>query len=399
MRFIFALFIIFCFFPFLNVLRVIPTDSQPNALLIAVPVVLLTSFKRIPLPFLLCFVVLLFSILISPLYGLGFNTFRSVITYISIFFIPLATYKLLKQYDGLPYYLLWLGVGAWFIVGFMQTYVAPEFGTFLLKRAITFAHQGRGVIGLSNEPSFYGAMCLLFMIIALLNFPMKKINLLLFLCLVQLLMFAKSSMALLTLIISLGVLVVTSLNIRLFIGAGIVTLLAAGIIINTKESWENTRMYNLGNKLIDNPALFIAADQSVNARFINTLLPIKSLVDNNLKPGGYGQFMNYVNNLELSPEYEILLKYREALPSDGAKARIKSGFGAPFFELGGIGLLVPIAIFLAFSALLKEPKTRFAYILYNLLLFSAVVFNTATLGFIIGNAAFITWKKNKLDRR
>lgn len=400
MKVIYYLFLIFCFFPFLNVLRIIPTDSQPNALLVAIPLILLSDKRKIPIPIFLFLLMLLFSIGILPFFGLNFNNMRSVITYFSIFFIPFATYNLLKRYGDFSKFLK-ASILVWFVTGFVQTYFYSGFLTFLLQRAISDAKQGRGVIALANEPSFYGGMCILFLAILLLNNDFKKVKWWCMLCFIQLVLFAKSSMALLTLLVAIFIFAIASLPKAkprtIFYSILMIGVLLLGVNA-VKNKFEGTRMYSLAEKLIQNPQIFIAVDQSVNARFINTFFPMKFLVDHHFKPGGYGRFIEYIHSVEMSQKTEkIYFRFKDNLPREGEKSRIKSGYGAVLFQLGGVGLFLPLGIFIAFKKIIKRKEVFFAYILFNLLLFSAIVFNTATLGFIIGNAMYLSYKEHHLE--
>jgi hypothetical protein len=77
-------------------------------------------------------------------------------------------------------------------------------------------------------------------------------------------------------------------------------------------------------------------------------------------------------------------------------SRILSGFGMGFYELGIFGLLIPMFIFLSIKNQLKNINILFVYILFNLLLFTAMSLNNSAILFVIGNLVFLneTYKKS-----
>ena len=159
-------------FPFVGG-RLVNTDTQPWALFLAILLVLgrclvTKSWERngyidiLTLYFGICVVIGLFSATQGlPIMSLA----RSGANYASIFFITIAVYQMLKEQDGLNEKWIKLAIWIWFAVGMIQRFVDRSFAYGLLSLPRTSAD--RGVVSLSGEPSFYGYMCIFFLLFAL----------------------------------------------------------------------------------------------------------------------------------------------------------------------------------------------------------------------------------------
>ena len=102
---IYWVFLFFCFFPFLNIFR-IPTDSQPNALLLSFIIVginyknLLNHFPKNVLLFIYLAII---AVIIFFLNDINIDSLISLTSYISLIFIPLAVFITLLKFNGLPF--------------------------------------------------------------------------------------------------------------------------------------------------------------------------------------------------------------------------------------------------------------------------------------------------------
>ena len=170
-NFLYHLLIIFCFFPFLNILR-LPIDSQPNALIISF-LILLINYKYIiynfPTKLLILFLIFIISTLVLLFSKFNFLTFTSYISYFSLCFIPLAVYVSLKKLNGISFNFFKITIFIWGVVAFVQRIYNPEFLSFLQYRSMGSGVMGRGVNSLAPEPTYYGTVIALFLVIYVLN--------------------------------------------------------------------------------------------------------------------------------------------------------------------------------------------------------------------------------------
>jgi hypothetical protein len=387
----------FCFFPYLNLLR-LGTDTQPNALIFALYIFLININKAIPKNHLVTFTVFFISVFILLISGFSVSSILSFSNYCSILIVPIAVYFSLKKFNGLSYKFFKYCIYTWLIVGLIQRFIASTFLTFLLSRssgiALDSSLNTRGVVALAPEPTYYGSTVLLFLIIYLLNFYEKKDYKLLFILLFQLVFLSLSSTSIFVLIAS-GFLLVFLQSFKakfktlLYTFLGVFFLTFSLYLLGPLYS--NTRIYNILNVVISNPQL-IFLDQSISERFNAIYFSISSLFENFGLPKGFNTYQNYIFEKSLLPEYKIyFMNY-----SFENYSRILSGFGMGFYELGIFGLLIPMFIFLSIKNQLKKINILFVYVLFNLLLFTAMSLNNSAILFVIGNLVFLneTYKKS-----
>jgi hypothetical protein len=140
---------------------------------------------------------------------------------------------------------------------------------------------------------------------------------------------------------------------------------------------------------ISNPYL-VFLDQSISERFNAIYFSIQSLSENFGLPKGFNTYQDYIYRKSLISDNKVFFyNYSYANYS-----RILSGYGMGLYELGFFGFLIPTFIFYAIKNSLEQKNIFFAFIIFNLLLFTAMSFNTSTILFILGNLVYIS--KNKL---
>jgi len=226
------------------------------------------------------------------------------------------------------------------------------------------------------------------------NYPIRKIWWILGLLLFQLIMLAQSATALLTLVIAIG----GFLTVKLFmfnkraVGYGLILVLVGFITYKaTYETLKEQRIYSLAAELVDNPALFFAADGSVSERFMFVFYSFKGMKDNYFLPRGYNKFNDYMQSEFKKPRTEftsLLLFYTR-----DNYTRILSGLGAVFFQLGILGLFIPLGIVACFRRRLFEDKFLFTCILILSVLLTAFPLMTAITGFMLGNALHLSMRE------
>lgn len=158
-----TVFYFFCMFPFLFPIHLIAaTDLQPYALFVSV-VILMIYFHRTvhtKLPYAVIYFGLVFFVALIVFCVSDFTTFalRSVANYASLFFIPLATFLIIKKAEGENHALIKRFILVWFLVGLVQIFFDRGFLSPIISGA-RWSASYRGVIGLAFEPSFYGIIC------------------------------------------------------------------------------------------------------------------------------------------------------------------------------------------------------------------------------------------------
>jgi hypothetical protein len=392
-KILYGLFLFFCLFPFLDILKQ-GTDSQPNALIIGIVLIIFQgtenkNFSKFPVEILIFFFILIIASFLLVISSVDFQTLRSYLNYLSLFVIPFVTYKLLIKSKGLSYTWFRNSVYAWFLIGSIQMYYDPTFLSSFVNRMSSSLENGRGVVAFSPEPTHYGIIMSLFIIIYLINFKdLKNSSHLPVLLFIQLIFFSKSSTAILALSISIiifGIISLIKLNFKVifYYIIGIISVFL--IVYATENNWEQTRISNIIEKAIENPDILFALDASVNERFVHAFFPIYSLFDNQFIPHGYGKFNEYMRSGHIAENFVDIIKYNQDY------TRIMSGYGAVFFELGVFSLGIVYAFYIAFKHLLSQKSGLFAFIFFNVILFMAIPFTTAIIPFIIGNVIYLKY--------
>ncbi len=389
-------FFFFCFFPFLDFLK-LGTDTQPNALLFSVIPIAFFFRRKLPLSILLFGITLVIALIVLCFGNINFNSLRDVANYFSILLVTWATYLSFHQIKRLSFGFYAAVNGIWLVIGMVQTYLSPFFMTFLLNgggRGID--SEVRGVTSISTEPSQYGTICIILAMIGLMNYPMKKIWWVLLLLVYQLIMLAQSATAALTLVVGIGVFLIVKLamfNRRAFSYGFIVLALGFVTYKATYETLKDQRIYNLAEELVENPVLFLAADGSVSERFMFVFYSFKGMVDNHFLPRGYNKFNTYMQEQFRLPKTELteLLLYF----TRDDYTRILSGIGSVIFQLGILGFLIPLGIVFCFRSKLFDDVYLFTCITLLLILLTAFPLMTAIVGFLLGNALYLTRKSNR----
>lgn len=362
-RFIFLLytFIWFCFFPFVQLFP-LGTDSQPNALLIAILVFIIKPVFKINKNFFLLLILFLFTILLLFFSKNSFSSFRSLFNYFSLFFLTFISYYVLSLLNGIPYKLYCITIYVWFIVGLIQMFFFPSFLSFLISRGDSSATllTGRGIVCLTPEPTFYGIMCLLFIMIGYLNFKnVSGMKWLYFLLLIQLFLFSLSSMCLFLLVISFLFFsiykIFISRNIKkifIYFFCVMIVYILLPFVLNF---FVNLRFGILLNKLWYTPLTFVTLDASVNERFNHIFFPLYGCFENYGLPHGFDSFEAFMNKCfgvskfqDFFSDYIINASYH----------RIMSAIGGAFFELGIMAFIIIIVIYRAFKPLIHIDKNN-----------------------------------------
>ncbi|WP_455674850.1 hypothetical protein [Phocaeicola sp.] len=388
------LLIIFSCFPYVQILP-LGTDSQPNALFIALCLFPFCCKWRMKRSLALLLSLAVFSVIVLFLSPLTFGSIRSLINYFSLFFIPYVTYFALKKIGGIPYSLFKNIVYTWFLVGTVQLFIYPDFLSFLIPRGDSAAamESGRGIVCLAPEPTFYGIVCLLLGMIAYFNFKnFPHINRVYVILGIQLFLYSRSSLAIFVLLASF----VLSIFVDLFsskkknwmiLFAGVILSLAIYILITEYSDFINSyRVGILFTLLIEHPENFLILDASANERFVHIFFPLYGFFQSFGMPHGYESFATFMEECFRMPKFQNLFT---DYVLGGTITRIMSGWGSLFYELGIVGLVFPYVIYNLFSGLLTGKEKVILFSLFCLILLNAIPFSNPLIPFFIGNLIYL----------
>jgi hypothetical protein len=378
-------FLLAVFFPYVQLVP-LGTDTQPYALLLAVLVFLTVRNRAMPGEIVLLGIVFAFSLLVMLGEGIEFLALRSVSNYASLFFISFASYALLKVRGGFPAPVLKFVVLVWFVVGAVQTFVYSEFLVDLVNRGErTAGVGGRGVVGISPEPTHYAMFCLFLLLLVVLHrrrLGFGDRTMLITLLVVQVVFFAKSATGVLCLAILLFYyLAVNVLSARRLVPTLAVALLLVGALAGISRlglaALEGSRMFRIVELFRESPAMLLLVDESVSDRFFQIYFSFTGTIENSFFPRGYTAWLDY-----LSQQYSEFPWW--------VQGRILSGYGSAFFELGLVAVLVPMAITLAFYRFYRHDRRTFvAMVLFlHTILLTAIPLAFPPLAFILGYLAY-----------
>ncbi|EKN12228.1 hypothetical protein [Parabacteroides goldsteinii] len=383
------LFIFNCFFPYIYLIP-LQTDSQPIAFLFSIALFIF-YYKKIDKDDFVLFILFVISFVFLLFSNFSFSSFRSFYSYASLFFITFISYKTLSYLNGIPYKLFVITVVIWGIVGFVQLFINPDFCTFLLrgKQGGFGLETGRGVTSLSTEPSYYGMMCLFFLIILCLNYPYKrKSNWLFFVIMIQLFIFSRSSIAILVLMISFIISAIykgIKYNILHLFLLLILIPIFCYVIFSLSIYMPNYRIGSIILDFMNHPFDLSAFDGSVQERFFHVYFSLYGTIQNCGLPHGFDNF-HIVNQGNFYFLDDLEINY----------SRIMSAFGGILYELGFFSIMFFSVFLRSVKALIKNDINNLFYItILVVILFVGFSFSSSIIPFILGNIIFL---KNRCDK-
>lgn len=374
--------VFFILFPYVVTLRT-ESDIQPNALIFNLLFILffmLLHNMRVPFsyaPFIFS-IVFLYSIVVPSL--LDSVSLRGIVPYASLVIFSLSGYLMFRKElfsSNIIKYAVWI----WLFFGLAQILLQPEFGYFLLPRGST--SMSRGVVSLAPEPSYYGIICL-FMTIAidmlLANgmFSAKSAKKYKILLIFQMVFLAQSFTAVFLYLIYLASSVIVTVSLKRLVKTAAYSIgaLLLLVYVNEKYGIGGSRFGFLLNTLLSNPMMLMSEDVSAVQRMADIYMSLYGFYDSLPFAIGHGTtaFSAFV-----SEHLDMLLPNYPGKWDD----RIMSGYGAPLFELGYIGILIPLITFISFW---KNGTTRMKGIGLFLVIsmFSAIPLSFPLYSFLIG---------------
>lgn len=389
-RFFVILFLFSCFFPYLRLLP-LSTDHQPNAFLLGCLLLVVLRPKKMQWEFVLLFWGVLCGLICLFITSPNSTGISIFFVYLNLFLLPYISYISMSYIGGLPFSLFKTVVWIWGSVGFIQRFIYPKFLFFLLNRSPEegLAH-GRGGVGLAVEPTYYGMICLILMMILYLNFRNEKgCKFLMLFLIIQLVVFTMSTTCMLLI---MGVSMCFAiyrilfskrrfqiLLISIMFGVGIYYLLS--IYITTLD----IRFANAIRQLLEDPSNFIIMDESVNGRFMHAFYPIKGFLDNWGMPHGFDGYESYLHKMSHD---SVHWKYLQ-INIEGEN-RIYTMLGEPLFELGLFSFPMFYVIIKSFKPFLKNPKIVLCMLLFFFLSLNMISYTNSLIGLFIGNIIYLS---------
>lgn len=390
---LYSLFIFFCFFPYI---RIIPldTDSQPNALLLGLIVLILYRPRKMVKELFCLFLLMVWAILLMIFSRFDFENIRSLLNYISLFVIATASYFILCRNGFISFKHFKMVVYIWGGTALIQQFIFPTFGSFLITRITGAGMFGRGVTSLAPEPTFYAIICVLLSIICFLNFRTKPgYTYIQWIIWGQMVLLSRSTTVLLIAIASYFVyqiVIIAQKNPKALLKLLVFTTFFFIVINILVQYIESYRFGALLKKLLEEPQIFVNVDESVNERFIHAFFPLLGFITNYCLPHGYGCFSDYMSTIVKSGQFADYLPYVKS-----SYPRIMSGIGSALFELGCPGLLLLLVWYKCVVKFIKINKHILLYgILFLCILFNAMPLSNAMVGFVFGNLIYNAHKSS-----
>ncbi|MCT7539701.1 hypothetical protein N5T82_07610 [Aliarcobacter cryaerophilus] len=299
------------------------------------------------------FLPLLYAVFLFVISDDKLSAFRSLAGYTTVAFVPIVFYYILKNYFYLFVKFLKFTTITYFIVGVIQIVYDRNFFSFILNRISTT--DTRGITSLTVEPTFYGIVCL-FLILIFISLNIKDKNKYIYLLLFQIIFLAQSSMTILFLLVFGFYYFLFKLNIKTVSISILFILFIVLLLSNIEISSYNLRVIDLANKFIEKPTSIFIADASINDRVSAIYFSIKGFFDNYGIVNGFGTYSTYLENQ---------LQKQDTFWWVSVSNRIMSYYGGVFFELGFIGLLIPVIYSVnIIKAYRYDIKSGFLYLFF-----------------------------------
>lgn len=368
----YAIVILIGLFPYVTLYN-FGTDIQPWFVLLASIIFILDIKRSYNIYILYLAIPCVFSLFLFVAGNDFFNSARSFLGYLTIAITPWIVLQLLRKNKNILVSLLKISSLLYFFVAVVQIALDKSFLTSLISRLSTTTD--RGVVSLSPEPTFYGLICL-FLILALsVDGSHKKT---IKLNAIQILFFAQSSM-----VIVLGAvyaLYALLLNFKIRYLFFIVILTILSYFIYELLSNSNIRflnIINIINKTASSPDSIIYADASINDRVSAIFFSIKGFFDNYAMPNGFGTYGDYL---------KLNLPQQDFFWYVAVQDRIMSYYGSILFELGLVGLIIPVVYsMIVYKAYRHNFKNMLVQLLFlNTILLTAVPLTFSIVGVYIG---------------
>lgn len=369
------------FFPWLS-FRLFEGDTQPWPLLFSLVANLFFFKRKVDKGAVLILYGFVFSLALAIVY-FQFDelTMRAIFGYSTLFSVYYFYLEYRKRYD--PKRIITISNFIWLVAGLVQMFIDPYVFDFLLTVRTS---EGRGVTGLSPEPTFYGVflyfMCWLIYVET--NFYSKgklcwTYIFLTFFNVVFILVVAKSSMVVLFLFLTFVFFCLKNLRSRLLVFFCFLLFLSVPILNVIWDVLEGTRVLNLANSFLEGGVYFLLRDASINSRISHVYLSFYEFITSGMLPHGYHSF---------GDKLEELLASSEMFYWGGYTNKIMSWLGGVLFELGFWGLIIVVWVSYSIMGSAISYRRFLDVILFLLVLTSAVPLAFPLVPLILASARY-----------
>lgn len=369
---------LFCYVnPFGNEL-----DSQPQSLLIAMGFLLFTkSLKSYELTLLgLCLLFGMTSAAVALISGADFSlALRGIYNYLSIgIFMP--AFRIIVRQKIFSVHYVYLAITSYIVVGIIQLALGVAVFDWLVAVRTT---PDRGVTSLTPEPTYFGIVLFLFLLILDRSQSPNLASLIFFkiICGLSIILLAKSSMALIFLALYCCYVALRS-------GPHAIVSVSFGLIIvsslTLSSTLEGSRIQHIIFALIDNPIELLKYDASINDRLSHIYLSIYGLFANYMAPGLFHTFEVYSESRAVISDGVFWF--------GGGTNKIMSFIGAIVYEMG---ILSAVVLAYLFRHLLDGRKIAFVFLCVIPPLFTAITLSNPLVYLMLN---WVAYGQNSLDK-
>ena len=329
-KFSMAVFWLACLLPFIVIVN-LGSDVQPNALVFSlVAASFLIWESDAPKEIWILAIMAVVALFAASTVRIDILALRNIATYISMFSVSFVAYIFLKKDRSLFILCLEAAFHLWVFSGVIQFFTGPFVFEMLVPLSRTSID--RGMPGLSGEPSFYGLMMLMFLVIFRLLGVLRIRHAVL--ALGTILFVAQSSVAVLVLALAAGVYGVMSINnLKRFTILAVTVSIVAVVILQLPSDMRIARLFSL---FLQAPEQILLTDASVSERFVSIFVPLYAFVSSYGLPHGLETSAWFEAFRATKREFPLLFWY--SVPG----TRIMSGYGKVLFEFGLLGLIYPL---------------------------------------------------------
>ena len=374
---LYKIILIFTIFPYVNLVEN-PADVQPISLVLIFFYFLFSSLLKVNRKVKKNTKLILLTLIISPFpflinFGDSHTNFDLLRSYIALFslLIHLLFFSTISHNVNIKR-IVKISIHIYLLGALLQSFYPNLVGLFVNRaKHFFYGFGGRGFTSFTPEPTFYGLIVLILMLLYFRNSSKNEFNsksgiYILLISSFQIIVLAKSSLATIILFFFLLSFFLKKLIKPKFIVAFILTLLFLTNFIN-----ENDRIYYLISSLYNEPNL-ILADGSVNFRISDIYYSHLSLFNKPFGSGGI-PWNKYLSNIN---DNNFLLK--------SPHSRVSSFSGTIFYTIGVFGL--PLIFFLINRLFIisKNYPSRYIYILsFIILLSNSIQISLPTIALIL----------------
>lgn len=381
---ILCLALLFSLFPYTQIIE-LDSYTQPYALIFAALATvaglqtLLKSFPRGDALALLALVAIgVVMFLLNCMPQPNSQEFKYLLIYVSPALFAFSAYALIVEHPKLADRLVCGAALAWIGVGLVQVLVDPGFMTQLVggfsEAADVVVDSGRGTLGLAPEPTHFGFhMVIMAALLALVGGR----NALSIACIVTAVLIARSSSALLALVLG-GIIymVVYTGKARLMLLAVFPAYFLLGAVLASGVLPDDVRVVALAKDFYEDPFYLLTSDTSANARLGGIFVGFKEILGNAVLPFGMA------HETWLDRTGPILSRNGWLLTL--SEAGVPSGILIVVFQAGVFGL---VALGWMIWRMMSRPRSHFEALLVSVMVFvffSQYMISTPGFGLIYG---------------